>query len=48
MVQEYCMHFTTLLQEFDEVECYWVIGNHGALGGGSRWDYNPEQMQTEC
>ena len=34
--------FTTLLQEFDEVECYWVIGNHGALGGRSRRDYNPE------
>ena len=34
--------FNTLLTEFEEVECYWVIGNHGALGGRSRKDYNPE------
>ena len=31
-----------LLTEFEEVEVYWVIGNHGALGGRSRKDYNPE------
>ena len=31
-----------MLTEFEEVECYWVIGNHGALGGRSRRDYNPE------
>jgi hypothetical protein len=34
--------FTILLEAFDEVECVWVIGNHGALGGRSRRDYNPE------
>jgi len=34
--------FSILLQAFDEVECHWVIGNHGALGGRSRRDYNPE------
>ena len=34
--------FSKLLTEFDEVEVYWVIGNHGALGGRSRRDYNPE------
>jgi len=34
--------FNRLLQHFDEVECHWVIGNHGALGGRSRKDYNPE------
>ena len=31
-----------LLENFKEVEVYWVIGNHGALGGRSRRDYNPE------
>jgi|TARA_A100001388_G_scaffold201809_1_gene152911 hypothetical protein len=34
--------FNILLSHFEEVECYWVIGNHGALGGRSRRDYNPE------
>jgi hypothetical protein len=34
--------FSILLSEFEEVEVYWVIGNHGALGGRSRRDYNPE------
>ncbi len=34
--------FSILLEAFQEVECYWVIGNHGALGGRSRRDYNPE------
>lgn len=34
--------FNILLSEFETVECYWVIGNHGALGGRSRRDYNPE------
>lgn len=34
--------FNVLLTEFETVECYWVIGNHGALGGRSRRDYNPE------
>lgn len=34
--------FSILLEAFDSVECYWVIGNHGALGGRSRRDYNPE------
>src|SRR6056300_511664 len=34
--------FSILLTEFEEVEVYWVIGNHGALGGRSRRDYNPE------
>ena len=34
--------FSILLSHFEEVECYWVIGNHGALGGRSRRDYNPE------
>ena len=34
--------FSKLLTEFETVECYWVIGNHGALGGRSRRDYNPE------
>lgn len=34
--------FNILLSEFEEVECHWVIGNHGALGGRSRRDYNPE------
>ena len=31
-----------LLENFQEVDVYWVIGNHGALGGRSRKDYNPE------
>ena len=31
-----------LLQEFEEVDCHFVIGNHGALGGKSRRNYNPE------
>jgi|TARA_R100000329_G_scaffold43017_2_gene40184 hypothetical protein len=31
-----------LLENFQEVDVYWVIGNHGALGGRSRRDYNPE------
>tara|TARA_R100001510_G_scaffold56899_1_gene63429 strand:+ start:282 stop:1340 length:1059 start_codon:yes stop_codon:yes gene_type:complete len=34
--------FAKLLKEFKEVEVVWVIGNHGALGGRSRRDYNPE------
>ena len=34
--------FSILLENFKEVEVYWVIGNHGALGGRSRRDYNPE------
>lgn len=34
--------FNRLLQHFDEVECHWVIGNHGALGGRSRRDMHPE------
>lgn len=34
--------FSKLLTEFKEVEVVWVIGNHGALGGRSRRDYNPE------
>jgi len=34
--------FSILLHEFEEVEVYWVIGNHGALGGRSRRDYSPE------
>lgn len=34
--------FAKLLTEFKEVEVVWVIGNHGALGGRSRRDYNPE------
>ena len=31
-----------LLSEFEEVQCHFVIGNHGALGGKSRRSYNPE------
>ncbi len=31
-----------LLAEFEEVQCHFVIGNHGALGGKSRRSYNPE------
>tara|TARA_R110002074_G_scaffold202755_1_gene370604 strand:- start:2610 stop:3662 length:1053 start_codon:yes stop_codon:yes gene_type:complete len=34
--------FSILLTHFEEVECTWVIGNHGALGGRARKDYNPE------
>jgi hypothetical protein len=34
--------FATLLERFDEVDVHWVIGNHGALGGRSRRDYDPE------
>ena len=34
--------FNILLQNFDKVECHWVIGNHGALGGRSRKDMHPE------
>ena len=34
--------FSILLENFKEVDVYWVIGNHGALGGRSRRDYNPE------
>lgn len=34
--------FAKLLTEFKEVEVVWVIGNHGALGGRARRDYNPE------
>lgn len=34
--------FAKLLSEFKEVDVVWVIGNHGALGGRSRRDYNPE------
>jgi hypothetical protein len=32
----------TLLTSFDEVEVHWVIGNHGAIGGRSRRDMDPE------
>lgn len=31
-----------LLEEFEEVDCHFVIGNHGALGGKSRRNYDPE------
>jgi hypothetical protein len=31
-----------LLAEFEEVDCHFVIGNHGALGGKSRRSYDPE------
>lgn len=31
-----------MLTEFDEVHVEGVIGNHGALGGRARRDYNPE------
>jgi len=31
-----------LLSEFDEVEWWWVIGNHGRIGGRSSRDMNPE------
>jgi hypothetical protein len=34
--------FSILLENFQEVDVHWVIGNHGALGGRSRRDYNPE------
>lgn len=34
--------FTTLLTSFDVVEVHWVIGNHGAIGGRSRRDMDPE------
>jgi len=34
--------FSKLLAEFEEVDVYWVIGNHGSLGGRARKDYNPE------
>ena len=34
--------FDILLANFNEVDVHWVIGNHGALGGRSRKDYNPE------
>jgi Icc-related predicted phosphoesterase len=35
-------YFSTLLERFETVDVYWVIGNHGALGGRSRRDYDPE------
>tara|TARA_R100000808_G_C2141815_1_gene149641 strand:- start:815 stop:1873 length:1059 start_codon:yes stop_codon:yes gene_type:complete len=31
-----------LLSEFETVDVYWVIGNHGSLGGRARRDYSPE------
>tara|TARA_R100001230_G_C5671635_1_gene176612 strand:+ start:494 stop:1561 length:1068 start_codon:yes stop_codon:yes gene_type:complete len=34
--------FSILLSHFDEVECHWVIGNHGSLGGRARKDMHPE------
>ena len=34
--------FTILLAHFEEVECHWVIGNHGRVGGKNSKDYHPE------